>query len=110
VITADDVETLLFDVLGTVVDETGSMRSELAAALDRAGAAQRGEALDQSHAGQRAEALSAAWARRFGALVSAIGEGAPWRSTDDLNAEALADVLLDLSVPDLAALAAQLLS
>jgi hypothetical protein len=28
-------------------------------------------------------------------LVSAIGEGAPWRSTDDLNAEALADVLRD---------------
>ena len=27
--------------------------------------------------------------------MSAIGEGAPWRSTDDLNAEALADVLRD---------------
>jgi hypothetical protein len=35
VITADDVETLLFDVLGTVVDEAGSMRAELTAALDR---------------------------------------------------------------------------
>jgi 2-haloacid dehalogenase len=83
VITADDVETLVFDVLGTVVDEAGSMRAELAAALDQAGA------------GQRAEALSAAWARRFDALVSAIREGGPWRSTDDLNAEALADVLRD---------------
>jgi hypothetical protein len=62
VISADDVETLLFDVLGTVVDEAGSMRAEL---------------------------------RRFAALVSSIGEGAPWRSTDDLNAEALADVLRD---------------
>lgn len=48
---ADDVDTLVFDVLGTVVDEAGSMRAELAAALDRA--------------------------------------GAPWRSADDLNAEAL---------------------
>jgi hypothetical protein len=27
--------------------------------------------------------------------VSSIGEGAPWRSTDDLNAEALAGVLRD---------------
>jgi hypothetical protein len=27
--------------------------------------------------------------------VSAIREGAPWRSTDDLNAEALAGVLRD---------------
>ena len=57
------------------------MRAELAAALDQAGA------------GPQAEALAAAWARRFDALVSAIRQGAPWRSTDDLNAEALADVL-----------------
>ena len=78
---AVDVDTLLFDVLGTVVDEAGSMRAELSAALDQAGA------------GRQAEALAAAWARRFAALVSAVGEGAPWRSTDDLNAEALADVL-----------------
>jgi 2-haloacid dehalogenase len=48
VISADDVDTLLFDVLGTVVDEAGSIRA-----------------------------------------------GAPWRSTDDLNAEALAEVLRD---------------
>ena len=82
-ITADDVDTLLFDVLGTVVDEAGSMRAELAAALDEAGA------------GPQAEALAAAWARRFAALVSSIRKGAPWLSTDDLNAEALADVLRD---------------
>jgi 2-haloacid dehalogenase len=84
VISADDVDTLLFDVLGTVVDEAGSMRAELAAALDQAGAGQA-----------EAEALAASWARRFDVLVSAIREGAPWRSTDDLNAEALADVLRD---------------
>ncbi|MGP7997750.1 MAG: haloacid dehalogenase type II [Streptosporangiaceae bacterium] len=57
------------------------MRAELAAALDQAGA------------GRQAEALVTAWAQRFDALVSAIGLGARWRSTDDLNAEALADVL-----------------
>jgi len=81
VITADDADTLLFDVLGTVVDEAGSMRAELAAALDQAGAE------------PQAEALASAWARRFAALVASIGQGAPRRSTDDLNAEALADVL-----------------
>jgi 2-haloacid dehalogenase len=81
VVSADDVDTLLFDVLGTVVDETGSMRAELAAALGQAGAE------------SRTEELAAAWAQRFDALVSSIGQGAPWRSTDDLNAEALADVL-----------------
>jgi hypothetical protein len=36
---AGDVDTLLFDVLGTVVDEAGSMRAELlrgrAVAIDR---------------------------------------------------------------------------
>ena len=82
-ITAENVDTMLFDVLGTVADEAGSMRAELAAALDQAGAR------------QRAEELSAAWARRFAALVSAIRGGAPWRSTDDLNAAALPDVLRD---------------
>jgi 2-haloacid dehalogenase len=83
VITADAIDTLLFDVLGTVVDEAGSMRAELAAALDQVGA------------GQQTEGLSAAWTRHFAALVSAIRGGAPWRSTDDLNAEALAGVLRD---------------
>jgi hypothetical protein len=58
VITADDVEALLFDVLGTVVDEAGSMRAELAPHWTRPGA------------GRQAEALAAAWARRFAALVS----------------------------------------
>ena len=59
------------------------MRAELAAALDQAGA------------GRQAELLAAAWARRFAALVSSIRRGAPWRSADDLHAEALAQVLRD---------------
>jgi 2-haloacid dehalogenase len=83
VINPDEIDTLLFDILGTVVDEAGSMRAELGAALDRAGA------------GERTQALAAAWERSFAALAASIGEGAPWRSTDDLNAEALADALRD---------------
>ena len=82
-ITDDDVDTLLFDILGTVVDEAGSMRAELAAALGEVGA------------GEQVQELLTGWEQRFGTLVSAIRAGAPWRSTDDLNAEALADVLRD---------------
>src|SRR6204780_5792429 len=59
------------------------MRAELAAGQDL------------RDAGRQAEVLAAAWERRFAALVSSIRQGAPWRSTDDLNAEALADVLRD---------------
>jgi hypothetical protein len=65
---ADDVDTPVFDVLGTVLDEAGQLHAELAAALDRAGA------------GQQAEVLAAAWTRRFADLVSTIRAGAPWRS------------------------------
>ena len=35
-ITAADVDTLLFDVIGTVVDEGGTMRAEVAAELEAA--------------------------------------------------------------------------
>jgi 2-haloacid dehalogenase len=83
VINANEIDTLLFDTLGTVVDEAGSMRDELETALDRVGA------------GQRAPELAAAWERRFADLVAAIVDSAPYRSTDDLNAQALADVLRD---------------
>jgi 2-haloacid dehalogenase len=58
------------------------MRAELTAALDQAGAGPR-----------EAEALAVAWARRFADLVSAIRAAAPWRSTDDRNAEAPAHTL-----------------
>jgi hypothetical protein len=46
----DNVDTLLFDVLGTVVDEAGSMQAELTAALDQVGAA--GQAADVERAGE----------------------------------------------------------
>jgi 2-haloacid dehalogenase len=81
-ISADDIDVLVFDVLGTVVDEAGSMRAELAAALDEAGRDPR-----------EAETLAAEWERRFTALLSTVRLGAPWRSTDDLNGAALAEAL-----------------
>jgi 2-haloacid dehalogenase len=84
VITADDVDVLLFDVLGTVVDEAGSMRDELAATLNQAGVER-----------EQADALTAAWIRRFATLMESVLDGGPWRTTDELNAEALVYVLRD---------------
>jgi 2-haloacid dehalogenase len=85
VITADDVDVLLFDVLGTVVDESGSMHDELAAALDHAG-------VDR----EQADALATAWIGRFAVLMTPIVDGGPWRTTDELNAEALVYALRDI--------------
>ena len=51
---AEDIQTLLFDVLGTVVDEAGSMRAELAAAPDL------------PDASRQADSLAAAQRRRAG--------------------------------------------
>jgi 2-haloacid dehalogenase len=81
-ISAGDIDVLVFDVLGTVVDEAGSMRAELAAALDEAG-----------HDPREAAALADRWAHGFSALLFEVRQGAPWRSTDDLNAAALAAAL-----------------
>jgi 2-haloacid dehalogenase len=81
-ISAADIDVLVFDVLGTVVDEAGSMRAELAAALDEAGRDPR-----------EAAAVADRWAHGFDALLFEVRQGAPWRSTDDLNAAALAAAL-----------------
>jgi 2-haloacid dehalogenase len=82
-ITAADVDALLFDVIGTVVDEGGTMRAEVAAELEAAGRAGPG----------RAEALAAAWEERSWSLTGSLEGGGGWVSTDEVNARALADVL-----------------
>jgi len=82
-ITAADVETLLFDVIGTVVDEGGTMRAEVAAELEAAGRAGLG----------RAKALAAAWEERSWSLTAELDRAGSWVSTDEVNARALADVL-----------------
>ena len=82
-ITAADVDTLLFDVIGTVVDEGGTMRAEVAAELEAAGLAAPG----------RAGALAAAWEERSWSLTAELDRAGSWVSTDEVNARALADVL-----------------
>jgi 2-haloacid dehalogenase len=82
-ITAADVDTLLFDVIGTVVDEGGTMRAEVAAELAAAGLAGPG----------RAGELAAAWEERSWSLTAELDRAGSWVSTDDVNARALADVL-----------------
>ena len=82
-ITAADVDTLLFDVIGTVVDEGGTMRAEVAAELEAAGLAAPG----------RAGELAAAWEERSWSLTAEVDRAGAWVSTDEVNARALADVL-----------------
>jgi 2-haloacid dehalogenase len=73
------VRTLLFDVLGTVVDQRGSIGRECAAALADA----------EVGAGQ-AEQLAAAWQQRMDDLIAQVIAGAaPWRPHDALQRESL---------------------
>lgn len=73
------IRTLVFDVLGTVVDEAGSIAAETASALAAAGA-------DPAQGKQLAEE----WARRLDALTAlAIAGEIPWRSNDALRRAAL---------------------
>jgi 2-haloacid dehalogenase len=75
----NSIRTLVFDVLGTVVDEAGSVRSEFTGAMVAAGGTP-----------QQGGELARAWSQRFDELLKAIHERTvPWRSTDDLYREAL---------------------
>jgi 2-haloacid dehalogenase len=73
------IRTLVFDVLGTVVDEAGSLAAETAAALTAAGE-------DPGRGPQ----LTDEWTRRLDALTGEVAAGdAPWRSNDALRRAAL---------------------
>lgn len=85
------IRTLVFDVLGTVVDETGSLAAETAAALAPAGIGP-----------DRARELAGEWAGRFDELVGQVAtDGAPWRSNDELRRVALFDAVLGTDLGDL---------
>jgi 2-haloacid dehalogenase len=77
------VRTLVFDVLGTVVDESGSIADQVTAALAAAGADPAG-----------GPALAARWSDRVEALTSQTAAGqAPWRSNDELRRTALLEAV-----------------
>jgi 2-haloacid dehalogenase len=77
----DGIRTLLFDVLGTVVDEAGSIAAEASAALAAAGA--------DPGAGPR---LGDEWMRCLDALIDQVRTGeVPWRSSQLLRRAALDD-------------------
>lgn len=77
------VRTLVFDVLGTVVDESGSITELVTAALASAGADPAG-----------GPPLAARWNDRLEALTSQIAAGrAPWRANDDLRRAALLETV-----------------
>jgi 2-haloacid dehalogenase len=75
------IRTLVFDVLGTVVDEAGSIAAQTAAALAAAGA-------DPS----RGQKLADRWTHQVDALTSQVSSGeALWRSNDTLRRAGLID-------------------
>jgi 2-haloacid dehalogenase len=77
------IETLVFDVLGTVVDETASIALEVAASMADAG-------LDP----RRGSQLALEWSRRLDLLIGqVVAREEPWKSNDDLRAVALVDAL-----------------
>jgi 2-haloacid dehalogenase len=79
------VRTLVFDVLGTVVDESGSITDQVTAALAAAGADPAG-----------GPALAARWTERVEALTSQAAAGeAPWRSNDELRRAALLETVAE---------------
>jgi 2-haloacid dehalogenase len=77
------VRTLVFDVLGTVVDESGSIADQATSALAAAGADPAG-----------GPALAARWSDRTEALTSRAASGRdPWRSNDELRRAALMEAV-----------------
>ncbi|WP_165939871.1 haloacid dehalogenase type II [Saccharopolyspora aridisoli] len=71
------LSVLIFDVLGTVVDERGSIRAAVQGTLAEAGEAE-----------ERGDALATAWLNRLDELLSEAADG-EYRPMDELNREAL---------------------
>ena len=82
------IETLVFDVLGTVVNETASVALEVEAAMAHAG-------LDP----RRGSRLAHEWSRRLDLLIDQVVAGEePWKSNDDLCAVALVDAFHSMEI------------
>lgn len=73
------IDTLLFDTMGTVVDDTGSIRRQLAEVLQRHG-----------HDGVDVDPIAAEWDRRVRAVMDSVNRAAePWRGHHALHGEVL---------------------
>lgn len=90
-----DVQALVFDVLGTVVDEAGSLRRQVHEVLRRRGA-EAGAALDRADGRLTDVAgdLTRAWEEHLDVLMGRVRTGqAPFERQGQLRRRALADVL-----------------
>lgn len=84
------VTTLVFDVMGTVVDDYGSIAAMTTAALSRCDVAQT-----------RIDAVLDGWNRELDALMNAVVSGtAEWRSHRDLRRAALRTTLAQYDLAD----------
>lgn len=87
----DEIRTLVFDVLGTVVDEGGSILNEISSVLLSAG---RDPA--------EAPGIATEWTRRLDSLTTEVVDGqAEWRSNDALRRAALHETLQVCDASDL---------
>ncbi|WP_181138468.1 haloacid dehalogenase type II [Streptomyces sp. Ru73] len=84
-----NITTLVFDVLGTVVDETGTVTQELADAFAATGAGR-----------EPARATAQLWQQRLAGLVERVRHGEePWQDNDTLRRRALEEALLAGGAP-----------
>ena len=78
------IDALVFDVIGTVVDERGTVRAEVARALRTIG-------VDDP---ERVAGLADRWTELLDEAVRSVSQGrASWRSNDDLHRSSLVDAL-----------------
>jgi len=78
-----EIEAVLFDIIGTLVDENGTVRADTSRALEASG-----------HDVAAAPKLADEWVQRLDERISEISSGwRPWRPYDQLNRETLQDTL-----------------
>jgi 2-haloacid dehalogenase len=86
--TGPQVQTLIFDVLGTVVDEDGSLAADFAAVEAESGLPPEG-----------GPELARSWSRRLGELLEPITAGtSPWRPASELSREALSQARAEAGI------------
>jgi 2-haloacid dehalogenase len=78
-----EIEAVLFDIIGTLVDENGTIRADTEHALEASG-----------HDIAVASTLADDWVRRLDDRIAEISSGGrPWRPTSQLSRETLQDTL-----------------
>jgi 2-haloacid dehalogenase len=90
------IRTLIFDVLGTVVDEAGSITAELSTVIVGPGR------------GPQAAAVASTWSQQLESMLDQVAGGyAAWQSNDELRRAALQEALRAHAITNLPASAVE---